>query len=97
MANYVPFNTQYKKIIKKYGVTTLAEEELFKNLYDEKFIYGATLWADTDCEFIGTVNDVVSSVKVKGNQMIPLENFLPWNSLKIKAPIGTNYDIILGL
>jgi hypothetical protein len=97
VANYVLFNVQCEKIIKTYGVTTTTEEELFKNKYDKKFIYSATLWSDTDCEFIGSINNVVSSIKLKGNQLATLENFKPWDSLKIIAPIGTNYDILLGL
>lgn len=97
MANLVHFGTQYDRLIKIYGVTTSTEEELFKNKYDEKFIYFTTLWADTDCEFIGTINNKISSIKIKGNQSVVLENFTPWMSLKIKAPVGTNYDILLGL
>lgn len=97
MAKYVPFQIQYKKLIKRYGVTTNTSEELFKDKYDEKFIYGATLWADTDCEFIGTVNGIASSIKIKGNQSVDVNDFQPWDSLIIKAPIGTNYDIFLGL
>ena len=97
MANYIHFRTQYEKMIKNYGVTTLAEEEIFKNKYDKKFIYYATLWADTDCEFVGYINGITSSVKVKGNQSVEIKDFIPWDSLVIKAPIGTNYDILLGL
>ena len=97
MANYIHFRTQYEKVIKNYGVTTLTEEEIFKNKYDKKFIYSATLWADTDCEFIGSINGITSSVKVKGNQSVEIKDFIPWDSLVIKAPIGTNYDILLGL
>ncbi|MDU3410122.1 hypothetical protein [Clostridium sp.] len=97
MANLIHFNTQYEKLIKKYGVTTSAEEELFKGKYDKNYIYYATLWADADCEFIGTINNKTSSIKIKGNQSIVLKDFIPWMSLIIKAPIGTNYDILLGL
>lgn len=97
MANLVPFNIQYEKIVKTYGVAMNSEEELFKNKYDKKFIYSATLWADADCEFVGYTNGVISSIRLKANQEVSVEHFNPWSELKIKAPIGTNYDILLGL
>lgn len=97
MANLIHFNTQYEKLIKKYGVTTSAEEELFKGKYDKNYIYYAILWADADCEFIGTINNSISSIKIKSGQSVILDNFVPWVSLKIKAPVGTNYDILLGM
>ena len=97
MANYVHFNVQYEQMVKDYGITTATEQELFKEKYDKKFIYGVTLWADTDCEFIGSVNGVTSTIKVLADQAIVLDNFMPWNSLKIKAPVGTVYDILIGM
>lgn len=102
MANYVHYNVQYDQIIKDYGVTTQAEQELFKGKYDKdnnkrRFIYGLTLWADSDCEFIGSINRTNSSIKIKADQSVVLDNFVPWDSLKIKAPIGTVYDILIGM
>lgn len=97
MADLINHRVQYKKIAKTYGTTTVEEEELFKNKYDSRYIYSATLWTDADCEFIGDDRNNISNIKVKANQMIVLEDFRPWESLKIKAPIGTNYDILLGM
>lgn len=94
MANRIEYDYQATNIIKDYGVTTLAEQELFKDKYEGcKYIHGGCLNANNNCEFIGDDgNGNISHIKLKGGETFEFFDIVPWVSLKIKSTVGTEFN-----
>lgn len=94
MANIINYTYQSEKIIKDYGTTTKAEQELFEGKYEGcKYIYGGCLWSDKACEYIADDgNGNISSIKLKPQETFEFSQIRPWKTLKIKSTIGTAYN-----
>lgn len=94
MANIINYTYLADVIIKDYGVTVSANQEIFAGKYKGKqYIHGACLTANKACEYIADDgNGNISTIRLNAGEIFEVYQMRPWKSLKIKSDIGTTYN-----